>query len=216
MTPLVGKFHSHLTISSDDINVLKRAASIAKGKLTVIDLANSDIHGRECMITNHFVTGYRGFENADQIIAHIKQVAVNINKLIDVNVIRIKVEHELFHPKSISSQIDQSLHQYDYTECHIKTLIQPGDNINLSDIAIKAGWRLSSNPYSVSTSGIVQFVNTRFYTNEYIGTDILGLIKDSVDQMKNKLYTAGYHILECKIETAVYDSNIDLDAWWVN
>lgn len=214
MSSLIGKFHSHLSISSDDVNVLKQAVTIAKGKLTVIDLANSDVHGRECMVTNHFVTGYRGFENVDQIIAHMKQVAANINKLIDVDVVRIKVEHELFHPKSAPSQINQSLYHYNYTECHIKTLIKSSDKNKLTGIATNSGWKLSSNPFSVSSRGIVQFINKRFHPNDYKGVDMLKLIKNSVDQMANRLCITGYDILECKIETAVYDSNSDLDAWW--
>lgn len=212
--PLVGKFHSHLTIKCDTLEVLKEAASLAKGKLTVIDLAANKNVGRECMITNHFVTGYHGFDSSAHIIDHLKNVASKINSTLDAEVIRIKVEHELFHPRSLASQINQSLYQYDYTECHIKVLIPPTIPIDcIRQIAESANWRLSSNPFSVSDDGIVQFINKRFYTNDNSGCDILTLINDSVDNMVRQIYP-GVDIIECKIETAVYDSNADLDAWW--
>lgn len=213
--PLVGKFHSHLTVSGDDINILKQAAAIAKGKLTVIDLYAQSLLDRECMITNHFVTGYRGFDSANQIITHLQQVASEINKTLNVEVVRIKLEHELFHPRSLESQITQSLYQYDYTECHIKVLIPPSIQLSqIRELAELFSWRLSSNPFSVSNDGIVQFINKRFYTNDYNSCDILQLINDSVDDMIFKLYNTGVDIIECKVETAVYDSNADLDAWW--
>jgi hypothetical protein len=212
---LVGKFHSHLTIKSNDIDVLKKAATIAKGKLTVIDLDAHGSQGRECMITNHFVTGYRGFDSADKIITHLKQIASKINQTFNAEVIRIKLEHELFHPRSLSSQINQSLYCYDYTECHIKVLIPPNIQLRqIKELAELFSWRLSSNPFNVSDNGIVQFINRRFYTREYSDYDILQLINDSVDDMIVKLYNTGVDIIERKVETAVYDSNVDLDAWW--
>lgn len=212
---LVGNFHSHLTIKSDDIDVLKKAATIAKGKLTVIDLDAHGTQDRECMITNHFVTGYRGFDNADKIITHLKHLTSKINQTFDAEVIRIKLEHELFHPRSLTSQINQSLYCYDYTECHIKVLIPPSMQLTqIKELAELFSWRVSSNPFSVSDDGIVQFINRRFYTKEYSSCDILQLINKSIDDMMIKLYNTGVDIIERKVETAVYDSNVDLDAWW--
>jgi hypothetical protein len=62
--------------------------------------------------------------------------------------------------------------------------------------------------------GIIQFINRRFYTNEHNGCDILQLINNSIGDMMATLYNTGVDIIERKVETAVYDSNVDLDAWW--
>jgi hypothetical protein len=205
MNILHGKFHSHLTFDTDDLDMLQDISKNLKGKLTIIDLINGK-HGREHMITNHFLTGYKGHTNSNQIIESLKTMSLGIKNIFNIDTLRIKLEHELYHPKSHPNEIFSSLNNFDYCESHIKLLLKNYDDI--LPLVDGTDWRLSSNPLSRNDNGTVQFINRRFYDNK-------NYLDDEIKMMTTQLKSAMIEILEVKVETCVYDSNQDLDAWWV-
>jgi hypothetical protein len=98
------------------------------------------------------------------------------------------------------------LNNFDYCESHIKLLLKNYDDI--LPLVDGTDWRLSSNPLSRNDNGTVQFINRRFYDNK-------NYLDDEIKMMTTQLKSAMIEILEVKVETCVYDSNQDLDAWWV-
>lgn len=208
MDILHGKFHSHLTFNADDLEILKDISKSLKGKLTIIDLVNGK-HGREHMITNHFLTGHKNYNDSNHIIQSLKNMSKFIKDAFNIDTLRIKLEHELYHPKSYPNEVSSSLNNFDYCESHIKLLLQNNDHDKLLKMVKDTDWRLSSNPLSKNTDGTVQFINRRFYDNK-------NYLNDEIKMMTTHLKDDMIKILEVKTETCVYDSNKDLDAWWVN
>lgn len=206
--PLIGKFHSHLTISAKSDDEAKRAAALVKGKITVIDLSRGDKIQTDYMITHHYVTGFHGLEDSFDIISLLKSMARQINDS-GISVTRVKLEHELLDARSDRRDIPSSLDSI-YTEVHVKCVLAESDRGKLITVASNAGWHPSRNPFSKSDDGkITQFVNRRFYGKSNL-VDI-DLIVDSIV----KEISCIAEIKEIKYESAIFDSNEALDAWWM-
>lgn len=207
--PLVGKFHSHLTIEAQSPAEAERAVRLVGGKLTVIDLSRDGRSQIDRMITHHFITGSRGLEDQLDIVAKLKAYALQLQAS-GVNVLRVKLEYDLLHEQSDRAQIAAALDNV-YTEVHIKCVLSAEERDDLVRVAASSGWHPSRNPFAKRDDGkLVQFVNRRFYDRGLT----LAQIDAAVDAVVPKLLER-CEIEEIKYETAVYDSNDNHDHWWM-
>lgn len=206
--PLVGKFHSHLTVSTTSVQEAERAAKLTGGKLTVIDLSRDRRSQTDWMITHHYVTGSRGLEDQYDIKALLRAKARQLEES-GIRVTRIKLEYDLLHDRSDRNQVVAALDNT-YTEIHVKCVLPPDLRDPLIQMAKGLGWHPSRNPFAKRDDGqLVQFVNRRFY-----GCVTLDQIDMAVDELV-ALLQAPIDIAEVKYETAIYDSNDDVDRWWM-
>lgn len=202
-----GKYHSHLTIKGTEKEA-ERARDLVGGKVTIIELERSQVQQVDIMLTHHFVAGNKGLEDHYDVLASLKAKAHQLSNS-GINVIRVKVEHELFDERSRPEDVMVSLQISDYIETHIKCEVSHGDLSNLKAIASEMGWHPSRNPRQQGAETCVQFVNRRFYgildlpSIEGAGAEIVARISPICK------------ILEVKMETAIFDDNGGLDAWWM-
>jgi 8-oxo-dGTP pyrophosphatase MutT (NUDIX family) len=213
--PLVGKFHSHLTLKGDASDV-ERAAKLTGGKVTYIDLARTD-SGRtqtDAMVTHHYVTGVHGLEDEHDVLVLLKSRASQIQAS-GIDVERVKLEYEPFGKGSPRADVERALLRKPYTEVHVKLHLP--DAMWLGAVKHEAAlldWHPSRNPFGSTTDGrLVQFVNRRLYggvTLEYIDQHIDTLVNVLMKFPRNQV-----EIAEIKTETAIYDSNDEVDAWWM-
>lgn len=212
--PLAGKFHSHLTVTPRDQAEAERAAALSGGKLTTIDLSRGDRAQKDVMITHHYVTGSRGFEDENDVLAVLQARARQLRDS-GVVVSRVKLEHDLLDRASDRLDIPNSLARL-YTEIHVKCAVTEGDRPRLLATAADMGWHPSRNPFATREDGrLVQFVNRRFYVN---GTPLrLVDIDASVDAVVAGMLAAvpDLWVEECKYESAIFDSNDAHDRWWM-
>lgn len=95
--PLVGKFHSHITIEARSMAEAERAAKLSYGKLTVIDLSRGSRSQTDYMITHHYETGSRGLEDHSDIEALLRSRELLLRES-GVGVLRLKLEYDVTHP----------------------------------------------------------------------------------------------------------------------
>lgn len=206
--PLVGKFHSHITVVANSPEEAKRAAKLTDGKLTVIDLSRDGRTQTDCMITHHYVTGHRGLEDQHDVTALLRARGRLLQES-GIQVTRLKLEYDVTHERNDKLTADQACLAGTYTEVHVKCVV-PNENYDLLKVtAAEAGWHPSRNPFEVlSSTTAVQFVNRRFY-----GSQTLSDIDAAVDSLLPLLEPL-CGIAEVKYEVAVYDSNDEHDKWW--
>lgn len=199
---LNGKFHSHITISSKDI---KKAENLLKSlnighKITVIELSNFKNKKQEdAMITQHFHT--RKWQNYKNIENFLKNLVI-IFEQHNIKVIRLKIEHE---------DVDYNPSDCCYIESHIKVEIPLSQRENfllkVKNIPELNGFVPSRNPNEIKGIICHQFLNKRWYDGSY--TDLKNDIEKATSILNDMC-----NIKEIKIESAVFDSNTNLDRWW--
>ena len=194
---LIGKFHSHITVESIEKEMVKKIS----GKLTVIDLQNTNKVQTDVMVTNHYV----GAES-DFFLLTAERADILANS--GVKVKRVKIEYELFDGKSPKEYIPEALSRI-YTEIHVKCLVKEENLLNLIKAAESLSWRASQNPFSKSREGVVQFLNIRFY-KDLTQKKLYDAVED-IRQIK-----VDFEIRDIRYETAVYDNNENLDLNWIN
>lgn len=207
--PLVGKFHSHMTIEATSAAEAARAAKLTSGKLTVIDLTRDGRSQTDYMITHHYETGSRGLEDQTDIEALLRSRAQLLRES-GVKVTRLKLEYDATHPSNRPHDADPAAAEGIYTEVHVKCVLDAARRDALVTLSAEAGWHPSRNPFAERTDGqLVQFVNRRFY-----GAARMAEIDAVVDAIVPQLIDLA-RVEEVKYEVAVYDTNEQHDRWWM-
>ncbi len=206
--PISGKFHSHLTIEANSKAEGERAAALVRGKITMIDLQRDGRKQTDYMITHHYVTGHQGLEDQYDVTALLKARAQQLKES-GIRVLRAKLEHEMLDLQSNRRDIAASLASI-YTEVHVKCVIDNDRQQHLINIAKAYGWHPSLNPFAVADDGkVTRFVNRRFYDDVALAT-----IDRAVDELIPAIIPFA-HIKEIKYESAIFDSNVEHDRWWM-
>lgn len=206
--PIAGKFHSHLTLKASRAEA-ERARALVGGKVTIIELERAERQQVDVMLTHHFVVGNRGLDDHVDVINSLRSKARQLNDS-GIEVVRVKLEHELLDPRSAMADRQASLAMSSYIETHIKCKVDPESLVELKEKAAALGWHPSRNPWQQSDTVITQFVNRRFYD---LQGKPLSVFEDRADHMVEVL--SNYcQVAEVKIETAIVDSNANLDRWW--
>jgi len=207
--PLAGKFHSHITIEAQSAAEAERAAKLAYGKLTVIDLSRDGRHQTDYMITHHYETGSRGLEDQSDIEALLRSREQLLRES-GIRVTRLKLEYDATHASNRPADAEPACNGGIYTEVHIKCVAAKPERDQLVTTVAAAGWHPSRNPFAERSDGrLVQFVNRRFY-----GAVRLIDVDTVVDEIVPTILAVA-EIEEIKYEVAVYDSNERQDRWWM-
>ncbi len=200
---LVGRFHSHLTVATTELERLRAFCRARKIKLTVVDL--DDQKGREQR--DVMTTRYHRDEEPGAV-GRIADDLVTLGNQLDgagFLVLRAKLEHE--------SQ--PSLEPYApgrYHEVHIKLSIPAAEFDSrrewLRTEGPNHGFVASSNPRERTDTHVLQFVNLRIYEGTLADADV------RVESLLTTLADAGFAVIEVKRETTVFDTHHALDRWW--
>lgn len=201
-----GQFHSHLTLSAS-----KEEAQIARnligGKVTIIELERAEREQVDVMLTNYYVTGFHDLKDSEDVLVAVKARA-KILRENGVEVKRVKLEHEILESLT-QEEIQLSLEKSSYVEVHIKVEIASDKNDALKAAMSERGWHPSRNPRDKMGETVLQFINRRFYDEtNYQRVE---------DEVKNALDFINMFakVRNVSIETAIYDSNDELDRWWM-
>ena len=71
------------------------------------------------------------------------------------------------------------------------------------------GFVPSQNPFDQNGASVTQFVNKRLYEGNQASADL------EVDNVLTALREAKFEVVEVKRETVVFDTNQQLDKWWI-
>jgi hypothetical protein len=194
-TELHGNFHAHITLNTSQVGF----AVPCGWKTTIILLNKGDREQKDTMITKHFRTDTEKTKNVEAIMEVLRNTALELAQDVNIQVVRVKLEHESLPTLNIT--------EHSYREAHIKIQVPYGKDVNTNQLT---NYVRSRNPMAVTPDGLITFLNVRFYA---------GTVSD-VDQQINDdvilLQKCNPHIkvLEVKIESAIYDTNLLLDRWW--
>lgn len=201
-----GKFHSHITVhvaGDAEIERLRDFCRARRVKLTVIDL--DDFRGRaqrDVMTTQHY--RIEGDGAVRQILSELQALTGELGEA-GFEVVRVKLEHESLPTLPVFDGTN-------YREIHIKLRIAPARFDEalawLREVSGQWGFVPSSNPRAIHGDHIVQFVNLRLYEGTLAETEAV------VESLVEALTAHGLDVAEVKQETAVFDTNLDLDRWW--
>lgn len=201
-----GKFHSHITVhvsGDDEIERLRMFCRERRVKLTVIDLENFRGRAqRDVMTTQHYRV--EGSGAVREIIESLRELTRELGEE-GFEVVRVKLEHESLPTLPV---FDGS----NYREIHVKLRVDPArfdeELAWLREVSGRWGFVPSSNPRAIHGDHIVQFVNLRLYEGTLEETEAV------VADLVSALVARGLDVAEVKQETAVFDTNLDLDRWW--
>jgi hypothetical protein len=198
LTPdlLKGKFHAHITLLTDDNEFIAPSG----WKTTIILLAKGDRNQKDVMITRHYVSDTIKTPGCKDMVENIELTS---KQLTDAGhtVIRKKLEHESLPTVDVSPN--------NYRECHVKIRKKVGDVLHAPE-----GFVQSRNAMEVVGDTEIVFLNARYYKGQTGFIDYT--INKEVSRIVNRNANKGVHVevLETKIESTVYDTNLALDKWW--
>lgn len=197
---LVGRFHSHLTVRTDDLDGFRVACAALGCKPTIIDLARGDRSQRDVMATRHHV------DDAPGAVGRIRAVLTGLARDLGARghpVIRVKIEHESL----------PSLPSFDrarYHEVHIKLSIAEAE-LQAALASLRGHPELvpSRNPRECRDGWVHQFLNARIHEGDRADADA------RVQGWCAELVARGLSVVEVKRETVVLDDAPSHDAWWL-
>lgn len=195
LAELQGRFHSHITIPKEygtvDLGI--------QGKRTPITLIkNGEEVDTQYMLTHYFVAGDFGkIKGRFSNYAHIRSDLENKVKVLEsrgVPVLRLKIEHEIYDDPYTEEDALSSLQGCLYSEIHARF------NKTLHRL-LDPTWEISFN--ELDKNGDI------FYTKRFFNPI---KAKDALSEYeKLKLFSPK----ELKIETALLDTNPELDKEWL-
>lgn len=189
---LKGKFHAHITLLTEDDHFVA-----PKGwKTTIILLAKGDRTQKDVMITRHYHTDTTKTQNVKDMVDNMKDTSVELFAN-GHTVLRMKLEHESLPTLNPTEQ--------NYRECHIKVKKKVNDVLRIPEGLVQ-----SRNPMVVTDTHETVFYNARFYkgTVEQIDKDVEMHVLELVAMNQD------IQVLEVKVESTVWDTNLQLDKWW--
>ena len=199
-----GIFHAHLTVTVDaeQLPALRELCRRQGVKLTIVDLENETRQQRDVMTTSYYRETAPG--SVGRIIEQLGALATVLEEH-DYPVVRAKLEHETRPTVTRFSRAQ-------YHEVHIKLAI-PADRFEarrreLATMAQTLGFVASSNPRERKSGLVMQFVNLRIYDGDQAAAD------RRVRELVEHLEAADFTVRETKQETVIFDTHLELDAWW--
>ena len=199
-----GIFHAHLTVVSapEQLPALEELCRKQGVKLTVVDLEKESRQQRDVMTTSYYRETAPG--SLARIIAELSKLA-GVLEDHGYPVVRAKLEHETRPTVTTFSRAQ-------YHEVHIKLAI-PAESFEqrrrrLAQLGEQEGFVASSNPRERTDGRVMQFVNLRIYEGEQTAADV------RVQALAALLRAEGFVVRETKQETVIFDTHLELDAWW--
>lgn len=213
-TLLEGNFHTHLTVAQEDAKQayeLVREAGISCRLDTIVLEGDGNIQ-YDPMLTLFHKTRQGGdtltYSDIERQVFTIAQTL----KTAGVDVQRVKIEHEEENTLPPSKE--------HYRECHICVKI-PKHFLRMFKEAVSKtsdleDWRFSNTTRFEEGDFCWQFVNKRFYegTVDKVDKECWKATCRIWKILNKDFSTCGAKVELTKIETAVYDSNLNHDHWW--
>lgn len=196
---VTGKFHAHVTVEADD-----RLADFCKGrsvKVTVIEDQRPGSTRLTWMTTSYYLDEESGAY--DRVVAKLESLSSSLSQA-GFSVLRSKLEHE-------SLPTAEPFSKSVYREFHVRISL-PADRAaeareDIRKDAESAGLKCFMSKNQMADK-LNQFVSFRCYE---------GPVRDAewkLGALLNILGGRGYNPVEVKRETAVYDTNPEMDDWF--
>lgn len=203
-----GTFEAHVTIKPVN-SELKRKFSLLCQKLNVKCVFIELAEGVSC---SQLMTASYHHGAFKDVLQKINQIAQNIVNA-DFEVTRIKIEAMVSNQDIPIFDIEaQKLPKSNYFEFHVKAILSASDNLEvLRKYCLQHDAYLSKNAFQKLVDGTQErFITMRMYGIGYKSA------QTRFDKLIVLLRNKGFKLSQQQREYTVYDSNLNLDAGWVN
>lgn len=204
--PYEGLFEVHITVenqSKETEEEFKQVCEVNKCKAIMISLP-SGISPKQLMTSSYYSGSFH----------HVQEKAFKLGERIaqsGFNITRLKVEAMISNKGvPITDEEAQNLSTENYFEFHIKVTLYESEIDELKEICKKHDAHLSKNAFrTLANSQSQRFVTQRMYQ---VGK------KNACDRFEaclEEIKQAGFEVSALLKEYSVYDSNVKLDAGWI-
>jgi hypothetical protein len=147
------------------------------------------------------------------VLTHARAIASQVSQTTHYAVTRIKIEASAEHPDVPQSATEaQACGSDRYFEHHLKLLLPPDTDLTrLKQVAVAQGAHLSRNALSLRANGD----RDQFVTQRCFGLG-RSQAQEQLKQLRTAIAAQGYPILDVEAEFVIYDSNLVLDAGWLD
>lgn len=203
-----GTFEVHITVKADNLAVREKFKSLCqnlKVKCVFIELSKGVT--RSQLMTASYHHGL-----LKDVLQEINQIAQNIINA-DFEITRIKIEAMVSNRDIPMEDIEaQKLPKSNYFEFHVKVILSAWENLEvLRKYCLQHNAHLSANAFKKLVDGKQQrFITMRIYGMGYKSA------QTRFDNFLSYLKAKGFKLSQQQREYTVYDSNLNLDAGWIN
>lgn len=202
-----GTFEAHITVKADNSTLTEKFNQLCQKlnvKCVFIELPLGA--NRSQLMTASYHHG--ALRDVLQQISQIVQKIVNA----DFAITRIKIEAMVSNQDIPISDIEaQRLPKSNYFEFHVKAILSADENLEmLRKYCLQHDAHLSANAFKKLAYGMERFVTMRVYEVGYKSA------QTRFDKLLLHLKSKGYKLSQQQREYTVYDSNLNLDAGWIN
>jgi hypothetical protein len=203
-----GTFEAHITVKADKLALKEKFDLLCQNlnlKCVFIELPKGTTRSHPMTASYHHGT----FKDVLQKINQIAQNIVNA----DFKITRIKIEAMVSNQDIPILDIEaQKLPKSNYFEFHVKAILSADQNLEvLKKYCLQHNAHLSANAFKKLVNGRQQrFITMRVYGVGY------KTAQKRFDNLLGLLKAKGFKLSQQQREYTVYDSNLNLDAGWIN
>ncbi len=203
-----GTFEAHITVNADKLAVRRRFSLLCQNlniKCVFIELSEGVTRSQPMTASYHHGT-------LQHVLQQINQIAQKIVNA-DFEITRIKIEAMVSNRDISISDIEaQKLPQSNYFEFHVKAILSASENLEvLRKYCLQYDAHLSANAFKKPVGGKQQrFITMRVYGVGY------KTAQTRFDNLIALLKAKGLKLSQQQREYTVYDSNLNLDAGWMD
>lgn len=203
-----GTFEAHITIKADNLAIREKFNLLCQNlnvKCVFIELPQGLTSSQPMTASYHHGT----FQDVVQQINQIAQSIINEN----FEITRIKIEAMVNNQDIPISDIEaRKLSKSNYFEFHIKAILPDLESVPvLRKYCFKHDAHLSKNTFKKLIDGKQErFITMRVYGVGYKSA------QTQFDNLITLLKYKGFKLSQQQREYTVYDSNLKLDAGWIN
>jgi len=202
-----GEFETHITVCLNDSDKIERLQDWSiKHRLKCLHIVlDRGVTASQPMLTRH------GKGNLTDELKTASNLSQSLNAA-GFSVKRIKIEASVCNqgvPQSNTEALHYSFNRY--FEHHIKLLLEPSANtLTLSEIAQRHSAHLSRNVLRIRSDNCYE----QFVTQRCLGVGAIEA-QQKLQSLLDEIAPLGHSVIEVEEEFVVYDSNLEIDAGWI-
>jgi hypothetical protein len=199
------EYETHISVGPTGRNSIEdlQLWAAARGLKCVHIVLDGGDSPSQPMLTRH------GHSNLQSELEHAHQIGQDMASA-GFSVTRVKIEAAPWNEEVPHSDEEAQQATGQYFEHHIKLLLGAQAEIaDVASVALKHGARLSRNARRARDDGHERFVTQRCFG---VGR---GIAWQRFQELREALASLGHPVLEEEEEFVVYDSNLALDAGWI-
>jgi hypothetical protein len=203
----IGEFETHITVCLNDSNRIENLQNWSRnhGLKCLHIVLDRGVTASQPMLTRHSKGNLKGeLKIASDLFQSLNAAGFSVK--------RIKIEAAVCNQGVPQSNAEALYHSSNrYFEHHIKLLLEPSANIlTLAEIAQRHSAHLSRNVLRIRSDNCYE----QFITQRCLSVGAIEA-RQKFQALLDEIASLGHSVIEVEEEYVVYDSNLEIDAGWI-